>query len=266
MARRSVTAVHEQLEVPIWAPWLRFSLEDMREYDRAFPAGQIVQLGEGDRPDGALTSIRIDWTGDPGDLGTWDQVSGKEAGVQAALRPEGNTMVLLSVSIRPEGRGRGVAAQLVDRARQVARSEGIDHVISPFRPSGFGTHKAAGGNVDFSAYCGARRADGLLADPWLRILTRLGMRPLRIVDRAMVVALTVAELNELRRTHHPEAWTPLDEARAATLLADRGSSAADVEVWECGETGSWFVDRSAGVAMYEESNLWGTITSRDDDR
>lgn len=262
MVRRSVIDVHEQLEVPSWAPWLRFSLDDLREYDEAFPTGQIVQLGDGDRPDGALTSIRVDWSGDPGDLGTWDQVSGKDDGVAAVLRPRGNTMVLLSVSIRPEGRGRGVAARLVDRARAVARAEGIDHVISPFRPSGFGAHKAAGGHVDFAAYCATRREDGMPIDPWLRILTRLGMRPLRPVDRAMVVPVTVAELDELRRTHRPGAWTRLDDHRATVLLARRGTPAADVEVWECGETGSWFVDRDEEIAVYEESNLWGTVTLR----
>lgn len=262
MARRSVIDLHEQLEVRSWAPWLRFSLDDLREYDEVFPVGQIVQLGEGDRPDGALTSIRVDWSGDPDDLGTWDEVSGRERGARAALHSDGNTLVLLSISIRPEGRGRRLAATLIDRARDVARSEGIDHVIGPFRPSGFGAHKAAGGHVDFAAYCAARRDDGLPADPWLRVLTRLGMRPLRPIDRAMVVRTRIDDFEHLRRTHRPDTWFRLEDRRAAALLARRGTTAPAPEVWECGEAGSWYVDRAEGSAVYEESNLWGTVTLR----
>jgi hypothetical protein len=31
------------------------------------------------------------------------------------------------------------------------------------------------------------------------------------------------------------------------------------EKWECRETGTWYVDRSGGRALYVESNLWGRL-------
>lgn len=261
MASPLVRSVHEHLETPSWAPWLSFSLEEMRAYDEVFPAGQIVHLGDGDLPAGALTSIRMDWTGDPDDLGSWDAVSGKDTSVADSHRPDGNTLVLLSVSIRVDGRGRGLSASLVSSARELARSEGVDHVISAFRPSGFGSHKAAGGSMDFPTYCATRREDGLPVDPWLRALTRLGMRPLRVQERAMVVAVHLDELDRFRAEHRPEVWFRLDPGRGGEVIASLPADlvADSDEVWECGETGSWLIDRRAGRAVYVEANLWGEL-------
>lgn len=261
MAHELVRHVHELVETPTWAPWLRFSLEEMQAYTSVFPQGQIVHIGDDTRPAGALTSLRMRWDGDPTALGTWDALSGHDTSVAEAHDPAGNTLLMLSVSIRPDGQGRGVSAGLVDHARRVAHDLGLEHVISPFRPSGFGAHKAAGGHADFDAYRRATRADGLPVDPWLRALTRLGMEQLRVVDAAMVVRCPLAEVEGWRASYRAGSWFALDEDRAAVLVDALPDDIVDTvdEVWECGETGSWFVDRMAGEATYVESNVWGEI-------
>ncbi len=260
MTPELVRRVHTLIETPTWAPWLRFDLRAMQDYDAVFPEGQIVHLDDGG-PIGALTSLRISWSGHPDELGTWDAVSGHDTSVREAHDPEGNTLVMLSVSIRSDRRGRGVPAVLVDHARRVARDLGLEHLISPFRPSGFGAHKAEGGDVDFDAYCASRRGDGLPIDPWLRALTRLGMQPIRPVDGAMVVPVPLAELEELRRTYRPEAWYRLDDVRAGALASHLRAGVGHPvdEVWECGETGAWFVDLGGRRATYSEANLWGEV-------
>ncbi len=37
------------------------------------------------------------------------------------------------------------------------------------------------------------------------------------------------------------------------------SFATSTPAWECGETGTWYVDDGAGAAAYIESNFWGRI-------
>lgn len=255
-----LTQVHELVEVPNWAPWLRFSLEDLRRYDSVFPSGQFVDIAEDDLPAGALTTIRISWSGDPAELTTWDEVSGHDSTIADAFEPDGNTLVLLSMSIRAEGQGRGLSALLVGRALALAQRLGLDHVISSFRPSGYGAHKLAGGEHAFSAYCRARRSNGEPVDPWLRALARMGMQPLKEAPGAMTVTVDIARWEEYVAIYRPDAWVRLDEGRAHQARADEQVSPAwGDEVWECGETGSWFVDREAGTAVYSETNLWGEV-------
>lgn len=253
------TAV-EEIEVPSWAPWLRFSLDDLRSYERAFPPGQILELADGEVI-GMLTSVRVQWGGDVADLTTWDDVAGRTADLGDVSASDGDTMVMLSVSVHPSHRGEGVPARLVETARRVAGDLGLDHLISPFRPSGYGRHKAEGGPIDFAAYVASTRDDGLPADPWLRVLTRLGMTPLGICARAMVVEATPEAVDRWRATYDPTSWVRVEGERAATLRAGLSDlwPGHEPEVWECGETGTWFVDRVGGRAWYVEDNLWGEV-------
>lgn len=263
-----ITQVHELVEVPNWAPWLRFSLDALQEYNRVFPAGQFVDIAEDGFPAGALTTTRITWSGDPAELSTWDAVAGQDSTIADAFDPHGNTLVLLSMSIRSEGQGRGLSANLVSRAVALARHLELEHVISPFRPSGYGAYKLQGGDHGFTAYCRTCRSNGEPTDPWLRALDRMGMRPLKEAPGAMTVPVDVVEWSEYEATYRPGAWVRLDDARARRACADeRVPAGPGDEVWECGETGSWFVDRAAGTALYSETNLWGEVPmgTREDD-
>lgn len=261
MRQTTMSGIH-QLEVECWAPWLRFSPEELEGFQRAFPEGQITRPGPDGRPWGALTSVRVRWSGDPSDLGTWDALAGRVGPGEVPHDPSGNALALLSTSVHPTARGHGVGRDLIGAAVAWARDAGLDHVIGPFRPSGFGAHKAATGDLDPVPYCAARRADGTPVDPWLRSLAGMGMVPLKVVDGAMVVVLALDEVAALRTSHRPELWWTVLDARSVADLVGRhrhlGLGDVD-EVWECGETGSWLVERTAGIATYVEPNLWGCI-------
>lgn len=255
-----VTDLHRLLEEPSWAPWLRFSVEELAAYHEVFPDGQFVNITDGG-PVGMLTSILVTWSGDVDELPTWDALSGRGNSIADAHDPEGNTMVFLSSSVHPEQRGRGVLPGLIEDAGALAARLGLDHLIGPFRPNGFGAAKAAGGSVDFAAYVEARQASGLPVDPWLRTVSRLGARWLGIAARAMTVTVSVDEFDELRSSYEPSRWFRLDPARADLLIARSSPEVVGAvdEVWECGETGSWFVDHAAGRASYVEDNVWGEL-------
>lgn len=252
-----VSMVHTSLEQPAWVPWLRFSEAEMRSLATTFPEGQIVEVDSDGRPTAALSTVRIAWDGDPARLGSWDEVAGRTSSIAAAHDPTGSTLVLLSVSVRPDRLGEGLASTLVDRARALARDRGLDHVISPFRPSGFGVAKTAGTAISFAEHCSRTRPDGLPVDPWLRVLRRKGMHPLKVAPAAMVVSATVAEV-ERWRAESPDRWRRVD----STVTFADGIGRPDgerIEIWECGETGTWYLDVGDDRATYIEDNLWGEV-------
>lgn len=257
-----VSMVHSSLEQTAWVPWLRFSEAEMRSLATTFPEGQIVELEADGRPVAALSTVRIEWDGDPARLGSWDEVAGRTSSIAAAHDPDGSTLVLLSVSVRPDRLGEGLASALVDRARSLALDRGLDHVISPFRPSGFGTAKAAGTATSFAEHCAATRPDGLPIDPWLRVLRRKGAHPLKVAPAAMVVSATLDEV-ERWRTESPDRWRKVDSTVAFAEGIGR-SDGERIEIWECGETGTWYLDVAEGRATYIEDNLWGEVPLRAD--
>ncbi|NLV55659.1 MAG: GNAT family N-acetyltransferase [Acidimicrobiales bacterium] len=258
----TMSGVHESVEKACWAPWLQFSVAEMEAYARAFPEGQITCVDENDRPVAALTTVRVEWDGDPASLGTWDGIAGRVPVTGTPARADGNAIGLLSAAVHPDHQGEGLADRLLDGILAVGVEAGVDVLFSPFRPSGFGRYKDRTGSVDFVDYCAQRTAGGLPLDPWLRILHRRGMRSLKVVEGAMVVAVTLDELDHHRRTWRRESWRRLTDPAALDLLQRRHAALGVVdpgEVWECGETGWWLVDHRRGRAEYVEPNLWGCI-------
>jgi hypothetical protein len=255
--------IFDVLEVPGWAPWLRFSPQQLDAQAEVFPAGQILLCDDDSRPIASLSTNRIDWDGQVEHLPTWDDVAGRSRTYRETHDPRGNAMVLMSVSVRPDQRGSRLPQELIDRARAVAVGNGIEHLLSDFRPSGYGRHKARHGGVGFAEYCSLTRPDGLPVDDWLRSLVRIGMEPLRVDRRAMVLETTVRDLRRFRRIYEPGKWYEVREPRRLDALIDEHAPHNELErvetVWECGETGTWYVDISAARALYIESNLWGQL-------
>lgn len=254
--------VYDTLERPNWAPWLRFSAEELDAQATVFPEGQILLCDQSSRPLASLSSNRILWDGDVDSLPTWDAVAGETRTYHDTYTPDGNAIVLMSVNVRPDAQGLRLTDALIDEIRGVARGARVQHVISDFRPSEFGAHKRRHPDATFAAYCAAEDANGLPIDQWLRSLARKGMESLRVDRRAMVVHAPLEELERFRREYRPERWYRVEPAAATTRVEEHALD-ADLrrvdEVWECEDTGTWYVDRSARHAVYVESNLWGRV-------
>jgi GNAT superfamily N-acetyltransferase len=255
--RRPSILHYERLEEQSWAPWLRFSRTVLAEHVRSFPEDQFFAFDE-DGLVGALSTNRISWNGDPDELISWDAVAGERQDYKDTHVADGNTLVTLSMSIANRSRGAGVAGRLLDAVRASARARGIEHVIGSYRPPGYGSYKLRDQH-DFLTYAELRNPQGLPLDPWLRTLTRMGMTPIKVDERAMVVDVPLREFERLRRLSS-SVWTRTPGARDLALHRPAlPFDPAGCEFWEVEQAGTWYVNANAERAVYVESGVWGEV-------
>lgn len=162
-----------------------------------------------------------------------------------AMRLTGaNTVFLESISIAPEYRKHKLPPLLVESAKASARKLGFRYVAAPFRPNAYGKYKAArrtrNSEALFKEYCGLRDENQLPVDPWLRTVVRLGAKLLKPELRSFEVQHPISEFERFRKTYRPDEWY---------------SPAKDI--WECGETCTWYIDHSRRIAVSVEPNYWG---------
>lgn len=239
----SISQIYSKLEIPNWAPWLVASQDSLAGRARIFKNGQLVLMEANTNiPAASLSTNRIWWNGDPKTLPSWDTVAGDPTTYEATYQPNGNTMTLMSMNVRPDLTGAGLARKLIEEIQMVARELAVENLIGSFRPTEYGKYKLnTEFPVDFGTYCSLTRPDGLPIDSWIRNLTRNGMIPLRVDPCAMVVQLPLQEFNELKNTFNVDKWHYIND------------------LWECGEVGNWTVDKTTNLATYIESNLWGKL-------
>lgn len=159
----------------------------------------------------------------------WDWVI--EQGVRAARdRTPVNSLSALAVTISPAHRGSGLAVQLLDAMKPSARAMGLTDMVAPVRP----TLKARYPLQDFTTYCGWRRPDGELFDPWLRTHERLGATIIGPASRSMTVTSTIAQW---------ESWTDLRFPATGAYAISGALAPLQISL-------------ETGLGTYEEPNLW----------
>lgn len=257
-------AIYNELEIHNWAPWLRFSPEDFAEHRQVFPDGQITLHDNEGKPTVALETVRINWSGKVEDLTTWDDVAGKQNGFSSIFQPYGNTIALLSMSVRPDVKKSGLASSAINILVEKFQDSEIEYIIGDFRPSDFGKYKKQSGDLNFAEYINSRREDGKKVDSWLRAVEKTGGSILKPDPRAMVVETTLDDLAIFYSEHGPEKWRMIDtqsnEAKQLIAWHQPEINLGKVdEIWECEETGSWYLDRDDNKAVYIESNVWGKL-------
>ncbi|MEY2688474.1 MAG: hypothetical protein RL375_2672 [Pseudomonadota bacterium] len=170
--------------------------------------------------------------------------------VRASRMTGANSVFLIAILVAPERRGQGLPQYLIERAKDAARTLGYDYVVAPFRPTAYGSFKASrrAQHTDelFADYCTGKTAQGLPQDPWLRAVVRLGAHLYLPVAHSFSVRGSMARFEHLRTHFRPHDWY---------------SPAPDV--WECGETCTWYVDPARHLVMSVESNYWGAFDLRD---
>jgi GNAT superfamily N-acetyltransferase len=237
--------IYQYLEEPCWRPWLRSPERILARYPVIFPDGQLMIRSAVGTILATVTMNRINWDGNPDTLPSWDEVAGAAVGqgdYASSFVPHGNTIVLMSMNVRPDQRGNGHPRRLIAAARAQAHRLGVRHLIAPFRPDTFGKWKlediARRSDEDFQRYCQLkieRNGRQMPFDGWIRNLIYSGMMPIRVQNDAMVVTVSRAEFEEFRKQGF---WI---ETRPGE--------------WQCGETGTWYV--RGHTAVYREKNLWG---------
>jgi len=170
--------------------------------------------------------------------------------VRASRMRGANAIFLIAIAVDPDFRGQNLPRHLVDAAKQAARRLGYDYVAAPFRPTAYGAYKAARGAAHsdalFLEYCAQRTPEGLPLDPWLRAVVRLGARLVKPMTHSLTLKGPLARFERLRTSFRPADWyTPAPD------------------VWECGETCTWYVDRLRRLAVSVEPNYWGVFDLRE---
>ncbi|QVQ50305.1 N-acetyltransferase [Spiractinospora alimapuensis] len=139
---------------------------------------------------------------------------GWDAVIQWALqdRIAGRTPTVVSaleITIHPERRGGGHAAELLNAMRTNTKALGYTELVAPVRPTG----KAAEPQAPMTEYAHRTREDGLPLDPWLRVHVRLGGEIVGVCARSMTIAGSVAEWR---------AWTGLPFDEPGDVVVPRG--------------------------------------------
>lgn len=161
--------------------------------------------------------------------GGWDWVL--EAGATAAAGGEAcDSLSALSVAIRPDRRGEGLAIKLLEAMKVAAVREGLSAMVAPVRP----TLKHMYPLQDFETYCGWKTKDGLPFDPWLRTHVKMGAAFLQCAACSMTVAASVDQWSSWTGLRFPESgeyWLP----SALSVLR---------------------IDLEANSGIYAEPNYW----------
>jgi hypothetical protein len=136
----------------------------------------------------------------------------------------------LFATVVPAERGRGLSRELVRATMRTLAGLGFSALVAPVRP----TEKHLEPGTPMSGYAARTRADGLPADPWLRVHVRLGGTIAAIAERSMTISGTLAEWRD---------WTGLPFDASGPVSVPGGL----VPV-QC--------DAEHGTAVYTEPNVW----------
>jgi GNAT superfamily N-acetyltransferase len=229
-----------RVESECWPPWLRFESKHFVAHQQLFPEGQFRLYDDDGRPYASLSCTRMEWDEVIGHLPSWDAVAGPSLSFVEQFAHDGNALVPMSMSVRRDHAGAGVARELMKSAIERASDLGADYVIADFRPSGYGQAKRAA-FTDFVTYVTSGREDRTPVDPWLRVVQGLGFRLCKIDATAMVVKASRRDVESWMRDYNPNSWWRVSDSSIVDRLLQWHAPTSIIskvdEVWECGETG-----------------------------
>jgi len=118
----------------------------------------------------------------------WDEVIrwGHE---DRMLERRPTTMSALEIALLPKARVPGSSRAMLDALKACARRKGFGELYAPVRPN----QKHLQPRMPMHAYLDQRRADGTLADSWLRTHLGIGGAIVKIAPCSMTIVGTLAE-------------------------------------------------------------------------
>ena len=159
----------------------------------------------------------------------WDGVV-RWAHTDRALGRPANALSALEITLLPSHRGRGASRVVLDAVRGRAGALGHRRMFAPVRP----TAKHLEPFTPMGEYAGRTRADGLPADPWLRVHARAGGRIVKVAPTSMVVAGSIADWRR---------WTSMDFAASGQVAVPGALAPVHVSLEQ-------------DHAVYVEPNVW----------
>ncbi|MFN0217345.1 MAG: transferase [Hyphomicrobium sp.] len=140
------------------------------------------------------------------------------------------SMVALSVSVSPRHRKLGLARDVINAIRQLARMHECVELVVPVRPTSKSRHQ----ETSMNEYLRWRDDRGRVFDPWLRSHLSVGGQMLSICHHSMLVVQPLEFWRE---------WVREDFVRSGKYNLDGGLTQLDVDV-------------AANVGRYAEPNIW----------
>ncbi|MFE0377829.1 N-acetyltransferase [Streptomyces inhibens] len=183
-----------------------------------FPDHQFVlHDAESDAILGAGRTLPRTWDGTPEGLGT-----GLDASIAAAFADHDagaapDALCALGIEIPHAHQGKGLSGALLRHMTQMARADGLSHVIVPVRP----TWKDRYPLVPIERYAAWTRADGAPFDPWIRTQVRLGGTIAASVTQSSRITGTVAEWESWTGMAFPDDGAYVFPGGLDTVLIDR---------------------------------------------
>jgi hypothetical protein len=166
--------------------------------------------------------------------------------VRAKKLKKCNTTILTAMFVNNEFRGQRIPTRLIEAAKQQTKQLGFKSLISPFRPSQYGEYKEKNNikhsHKAFEEYSYSTNEEGFPVDAWLRALTKNGMSILRPEVRSFSVSKSIQCFELFKTLHKANDWYE-----------------DGVDIWECGETQTWYLNRNRNEAYSIEPNVWGQI-------
>ncbi|MGA2498202.1 MAG: GNAT family N-acetyltransferase [Tepidisphaeraceae bacterium] len=144
------------------------------------------------------------------------------------IRP--TTLSALSMAVRPEHRGRGLATTVLLEMKKLAAKHELDCLLAPVRPSMKDRYPL----TPIGRYVAWTGPDGLPFDPWIRSHWKIGARPLAVAYRSMVIVGSVPEWESWTQMKFPDSG---DYVVPGALVPVR-------------------IDRETGQGVYDEPNFW----------
>ncbi len=161
--------------------------------------------------------------------GGWEQVVIWASEDALDERPP-DTVCALEIAVHPDWQRRGLSRLALDGLRANTTRQGFTRFVAPVRPP----LKATEPWVSMDDYMARTRADGLPADPWLRVHVRAGGKLRSVARRSATIT---ADLDQWRR------WTGLP-------LRDDGPVAVE------GGLAPILISNRLDLGCYVEPNVW----------
>src|SRR5260221_248413 len=127
--------------------------------------------GRGALPDGGLDRAMV-WAFS-------DRLVGRAPDIASAVE----------IAVGQEHRGGGLSHRMLAALRDAVRDAGLTRLVAPVRPNGKHRYPA----LPMAKYITMVRADGLPADPWLRVHVRAGGKIRQVAAASMVMAGSLAQ-------------------------------------------------------------------------
>jgi hypothetical protein len=144
------------------------------------------------------------------------------------LRP--NLLVGVQILIHPDLRNRGLSYEFLDVMKGLARTNGIEHIALPVRP----TRKHEYPLVPMEEYIRWTDDRGDPFDPWIRVHMKAGGRIISVCQESMTIQGKVKEWQD---------WTGLSFQSSGLYIIEKALSPV-------------YMDLGEDIGEYVEPNVW----------